>query len=229
MRRDWESAGKPPNALLTGRLLERAKSNRKAFPEELPDAGATYIEESEREQAASEARLAEQARKTRELEAIVAELRERVESASSLEQWSNEDRAYKYRAFIAYAHPDDRWAGYLQTSLERFKVPSNVPVSLKGTGKSPRRIGVVFRDRMELSASPSLKGVVTQALEESAWLIVICTRRGAVSLWVNNEIEYFQRQGKGQRIIPVLVEKTGDEPLEAYLPPALRPESAVGG
>lgn len=227
MRRDWESAGRPPNALLTGRLLERAKSNRKAFPEELPDADAIYIEESEREQAASEARLAEQARKTRELEAIVAELRERVESASSLEQWSNEDRAYKYRAFITYSHHDESWAKYLQASLERFTVPSNVPVSLKGTGRSPRRIGVVFRDREELSASANIQEVVTQALKESAWLIVICTKRSANSRWVNAEIESFKRQGKGQRIIPVLVEETRDEPFEEYLPFALREDPPV--
>jgi hypothetical protein len=99
---------------------------------------------------------------------------------------------------------------------------------MMGTGGSPRRIGVVFRDREELSASASIREVVTQALKESAWLIVICTKRGAQSQWVNAEIEAFRRQGKGQRIIPVLVEETGDEPFEAYLPPALRQDPPLG-
>jgi TIR domain-containing protein len=145
-----------------------------------------------------------------------------VASAGSLDQWSNEDRAYRYRAFITYSHLDDRWARYLQTSLERFKVPSELPVSSKGTGRSPRRLGPVFRDREELSASASIHDVVTEALKASAWLIVICTKHAAQSSWVNAAIESFKRQGKGQRIIPVLVEETGDEPFEAYLPPALR-------
>jgi len=145
-----------------------------------------------------------------------------VASAGSLDQWSNEDRAYRYRAFITYSHLDDRWARYLQTSLERFKVPSELPVSSKGTGRSPRRLGPLFRDREELSASASIHDVVTEALKASAWLIVICTKHAAQSSWVNAAIESFKRQGKGQRIIPVLVEETGDEPFQAYLPPALR-------
>ena len=31
---------------------------------------------------------------------------------------------YRYKAFISYSHADEKWARWLQRSLENYKVPS---------------------------------------------------------------------------------------------------------
>jgi hypothetical protein len=170
----------------------------------------------------------EQERKTRELEETVEQLRQGVLSAGNLEQWTNEDRAYKYRAFITYSHLDKRWAMEIQRSLEQFRVPKNAPVKLRATGKTPARIGRVFLDREELSASVNLREVIARALSDSAWLIVVCSPSAATSSLVNAEVELFSRTRRGGRIIPVIVGGRPHDPEFESLPPALRADDPLG-
>src|SRR5438128_2600189 len=114
--------------------------------------------------------------------------------------------AYRYAAFISYRHAptDRRWAMWLHRALETYRVP--------------RRLGRCFRDEDELPASADLSREIDQALEQSRFLIVVCSPRTPGSEWVNREVERFREWGRHDRILALLVE---GEPHESF-PRALR-------
>jgi tetratricopeptide (TPR) repeat protein len=113
---------------------------------------------------------------------------------------------YKYRAFISYSHSDEEWAKWLHKALETYKVPKHLVGRETEFGAVPERLIPVFRDRDELATSTSLGEILTNALEQSACQLVICSRRSAKSRWVNEEIKTFKRLGKAHRIFAVIVD-----------------------
>lgn len=115
-----------------------------------------------------------------------------------------------YNAFISYRHtePDMYVAKQVHKRLETFKVPRNVA---KKTGM--KKIQRVFRDQEELPIGSDLGDNITKALEESEYLIVICSPQTPQSYWVQTEIETFIKLHGRERILAVLVE---GEPSEAF-------------
>src|SRR6185295_4882120 len=101
--------------------------------------------------------------------------------------------SYRYDAFISYRHvePDRRWAKWLHTSLETYRVPKQL---VQQRGVAPR-IKRVFRDEEELPASADLNQEIEAALRESRFLIVVCSPRVVQSLWVNKEVLRFREMG----------------------------------
>lgn len=121
-----------------------------------------------------------------------------------------EEQNYHYIAFISYCHVerDRKWAQWLINALESYRVPKE----LQTTG-FPSRLGRVFRDKDELSSDGSLNSQIDDALKASKFLIVICSRHTPYSKWVAREIEIFKELGRGDKIVPLLVE---GEPDESY-------------
>ncbi len=115
-----------------------------------------------------------------------------------------------YDAFISYSHsdPDAYVAERLQSMLEHYHIPRKLQ---ELTGK--RKVSRVFRDRAELPLSSDLAANICQALENSEFLIVICSPRSAHSQWVLREIEMFLKTHEKDKILTVLVE---GEPSEAF-------------
>ena len=129
---------------------------------------------------------------------------------------------YKYSAFISYSHQDEKWASWLHKALETFKVPKYLVGETTAMGTVPERMGKVFRDREELSTSHSLGTELTQALEDSACQIVICSPNAANSHWTNEEILTYKRLGRENRIFCLIVDgEPGAEHAECF-PPAVR-------
>jgi hypothetical protein len=120
-----------------------------------------------------------------------------------------------YAAFVSYrrTESDRQWAHWLHTQLETYRVPQR----LVATGL-PRRLGRVFRDEEELSASASLSERINDALGRAQHLIVVCSLQTPASRWVEEEVRRFQELGRGDRVLALLVE---GEPATAF-PPALR-------
>ncbi|MFW6118780.1 MAG: TIR domain-containing protein [Planctomycetota bacterium] len=123
---------------------------------------------------------------------------------------------YTYDAFISYRHtrPDRKWARWLHTALETYRVPRPLAAALG----IPRKLQRVFRDEEELPASADLSELIESALRESRFLIVVCSPRTPESEWVNKEIVRFREMGRDERILALLTE---GEPSESF-PPALR-------
>ena len=93
----------------------------------------------------------------------------------------------------------------MHRSLESFSVPKRLIGRETRSGKIPARISPVFRDREELPTSADLSGMINQALQESRYLIVICSPRSAASKWVNEEVLAFKRMGRSNRILAIIV------------------------
>ncbi|MBQ5414714.1 MAG: toll/interleukin-1 receptor domain-containing protein, partial [Firmicutes bacterium] len=110
---------------------------------------------------------------------------------------------YIYDAFISYRHLqlDKAVAKKLHTLLETYHIPSDIA---KICGK--KKMGKVFRDEEELPLAVSLSENIEYALENSEWLIVICTPALLQSKWCMKEIDYFIEHGKRDRILCVLAD-----------------------
>lgn len=118
---------------------------------------------------------------------------------------------WKYDAFISYRHvqPDSFVAQTLHKYLESFKLPRNV-ARHKGEGSDgsqiKTRIRRVFRDREELPLVSNLADPITEALEHSEYLIVICSPRLNESMWCRKEIETFIQMHDREHVLAVLAE-----------------------
>ena len=108
-----------------------------------------------------------------------------------------------YSAFISYKHAeqDSAVAAEVQRRLERFHVPKEIE---KKTGK--KKIGSIFRDREELPITSDLNQTISDALNHSEYLIVICSTRTKESYWVPREIDYFLQTHSKDRVLTVLVD-----------------------
>ena len=125
-------------------------------------------------------------------------------------------------AFISYRHqsPDQEIAKKLHTAIETYRVPAGIR---KKTGR--RRLGRVFRDQEELPLSPDLGSDIEAALDNSEWLIAICSPRYLESRWCLRELEYFIEHKGRDRVLAVLAEGSPEESF----PEALRFETDENG
>lgn len=125
----------------------------------------------------------------------------------------------KYFAFISYQRADEEWAKWLQHKLEHYKLPSN----LNGRTDLPKEIRPVFKDTSELNPG-NLPQQIHDALDQSSYLIVICSPRSAKSEWVNKEAETFIGMGRTDKIIPFIIDGKAfaKNPDEECFPLAIR-------
>ena len=118
----------------------------------------------------------------------------------------------RYKAFISYSHADNRqpgrkWAEWLHRSLETYAVPTELIGQQNQYGEPiPERIYPVFLDEKELSAHASLSSSLTKALRNSEFLIFLSSPRSAQSVYVQEEILFFKRQGRNERIISLIID-----------------------
>lgn len=110
-----------------------------------------------------------------------------------------------YAAFISYSHAEDEFANWLHKRLEGYQIPRSLLGRNGGSGRAAKRLGRVFRDRVELSAAHDLGAEIRKALEVSDALIVLCSPRSALSQYVGEEIRYFKELGKGKRIFAAIL------------------------
>ena len=108
---------------------------------------------------------------------------------------------YRYFAFISYSSKDVKWAEWIQKKLETYRLPSKIR---KEHSDLPEKIAPVFRDDTDLSGVV-LEEALHKELDESKFLIVVCTPESAASKWVGDEIKYFRSIGGEKRIIPLIV------------------------
>lgn len=130
-----------------------------------------------------------------------------------------EDHKKEYYAFISYKREDKKEAMRLQRALEYYRLPNNLR---KDNPALPEYVRPVFRDMTDLEVG-ELSAQIHSALEESHYLIVVCSPRSAASKWVNNEVEYFISLGKQDKIIPYIIEGVphSSDLSEECFPPAL--------
>ncbi len=119
-----------------------------------------------------------------------------------------------FNAFISYKHAelDNKIAASIVKDLERFHIPKKIQ---KATGV--KKIERIFRDKDELPITSDLGDTISQALENSDFLIVICSHNTKQSTWVEREIEYFLQSHPINRILTVLCDGEPNEVIPQIL------------
>ena len=122
----------------------------------------------------------------------------------------------RYDAFISYRHCelDSFISENLHKKLESYKMPSIVAKKLD---PKKQKIERVFRDEAELPLSGNLSDPITAALDNSEFLIVICTPRLRESQWCLKEIETFVAAHDREHVLLVLAEGEPDESFPEIL------------
>ncbi|MBN2878419.1 MAG: toll/interleukin-1 receptor domain-containing protein [Clostridia bacterium] len=141
-----------------------------------------------------------------------------------------ESKNFRYYAFISYAHEDEKWADWLQKEVENYKLPTTIHKDYANA--LPQKVQPLFRDIPDLAAGGRLDNVLKEELEDSNYLIIVCSPSSAKSEWVNKEVQHFIDIGREDRIIPFIVSgkpNCGEEDsaLECY-PPAIRGRHILG-
>ncbi|HTX22091.1 MAG TPA: toll/interleukin-1 receptor domain-containing protein [Candidatus Aquilonibacter sp.] len=133
---------------------------------------------------------------------------------------------FKYWAFISYSHQDNRkhgnlWGDWLHDAVENFKVPPEL-VGRPGRYDEPvpARLFPAFQDEKELPTNADLGVAIKEALDQSRYLVVICSPRSAKSIYVNQEVLEFKRLGRANRILAIIVdgEPNASEPSKGFDP-----------
>jgi tetratricopeptide (TPR) repeat protein len=129
---------------------------------------------------------------------------------------------FRYRAFLSYSHRDTPWAKWLHGALEGFRVDSDLVGRATPIGPVPKTLRPIFRDREDFSAGHSLNEQTEAALQSSQFVVVICSPNAARSIYVNEEIRRFKELGRGDYVIPIIVDGEPGDPERECFPPALR-------
>lgn len=108
---------------------------------------------------------------------------------------------YNNFAFISYSHRDMAVAKWLQKNLESFKLPTEIHNDIEANSRYLRPI---FRDQSDLNTG-ILGDELRKHLEESKFLILICSKNSAQSSWVSDEAKAFVEMGRLNQIIPVII------------------------
>ena len=102
----------------------------------------------------------------------------------------------KYHAFISYSQASSRsLATAVERNLKRFAKPWYRVRSLS-----------IFRDETDLSATPRLWSVIKQALDQSAFFILIADPISAKSPWVDRELQYWLETKSPETIIVIVAD-----------------------
>lgn len=133
---------------------------------------------------------------------------------------TRQNNVYEYFAFISYKREDEKWAKWLQKKLESYSLPTALR---KQNPTLPNKIRPVFRDQSELSGG-NLKAEIEKGLDNSKYLIVICSPRSAKSPWVSKEVQFFIDNGRSEFIIPFIIGGTPNatDPADECFPEGLR-------
>lgn len=127
---------------------------------------------------------------------------------------------YKYFAFISFQSADAKDAVRLQHAIESYRLPA----VLCKESNVPRRIKPLYCYLNDMHAGEELMQEFKSRMEQSRYLIVVCSPRSAKSVYVNSGIDYFISLGRRDSIIPVIVDGVpySSSPETECFPEALR-------
>ncbi|MCH5347934.1 MAG: toll/interleukin-1 receptor domain-containing protein [Oscillospiraceae bacterium] len=117
----------------------------------------------------------------------------------------------KYKAFISYRHcePDSVAAKKIIKVVETYGVPKIIAEK----HNINKHVGKLFRDEDELAAADNLSDVITEALDDSEYLIMICSPRYLESEWCMLEVQHWINRNGRKNIIAILLE---GEPEDSF-------------
>lgn len=133
----------------------------------------------------------------------------------------------RYTAFLSYAHKDEKWAEWLHTKLEQFKIDKDLVGIETPRGPVPKNLRPIFLDRGNFAGGDTLHEATIMALDGSRALIVMCSTIAAGRPAVNEEVRLFKQRHPDRPIIPVLIEGTAPGNFPAALRYELNEDGTV--
>lgn len=130
---------------------------------------------------------------------------------------------FKYVAFISYQRKDEEWAQWFHHQLEHYHLPTDIDYDKSESDNLRNQLTELrpmFLDDAEL-AGGSLADSIDSSLNNSRFLIVLCSPNSAKSEWVNIEVQTFIDNGRISSIIPVILDGTpysDDSDVECFVP-----------
>lgn len=126
-----------------------------------------------------------------------------------------------YYAFISHNIADEKTAKWLCKQLERYHIPTTIQKDYN----APKHLRPLFLFQTDLAGN-NMNDALSKELNDSLYLIVICSPSAAKSPYVNKGVQYFIDMGLQDKIIPFIVEGkpfaslNGDIEHECF-PPAM--------
>jgi len=124
---------------------------------------------------------------------------------------------YKYFAFISYKSDDLREAWSLKKKLDNYKLPT---ILCKQYEKEKKPTHEAFLDKTNIQPG-DLTDELRENLDNSHYLIVVCSPRSAKSKYVTAEIEHFTRSGRENEMFLFIIESDPAN-IEASFNPAIK-------
>lgn len=112
-------------------------------------------------------------------------------------------------AFISYSRKDKEIANWLHAKLEKYPYPVEL-VAECNRPEDKERIRPVFIDTKDLKVDTHpFSEEIKVALEQSRYLILLCSRNSVASQYVDREVSYFLKvhDGDYSRIVPLFVDE----------------------
>lgn len=113
-----------------------------------------------------------------------------------------EQKEYKYFAFISYKSENLKEAWSLKKKLDGYKLPT---LLCKQYGKDRKPTREAFLDKTNIRPG-DLTDELRENLDNSHYLIVVCSPRSAKSDYVTAEIEWFTRNGRENEMFLFIIE-----------------------
>ena len=128
-----------------------------------------------------------------------------------------EQKGYRYFAFVSYKSDDLSEAWSLKKKLDGYKLPT---LLCKQYNKERKPTNEAFLDKTNIQPG-DLTQELKDNLDNSHYLIVVCSPRSAKSDYVTAEIEHFTRNGRENEMFLFIID--GDpENIEASFNPAIK-------
>jgi hypothetical protein len=89
----------------------------------------------------------------------------------------------KHRAFLSYAHADEKWGAWLHRSLEGFRIDRDLVGRSTAIGDVPKSLVPIFRDREDFSGGHRLSEATMAALDDSASSLSFAPAFQPIDLW----------------------------------------------
>ena len=123
-------------------------------------------------------------------------------------------KKYKYFAFISYKSDDLKEAWALKKKLDGYKLPTML---CKQYQKERKPTHEAFLDKTNIQPG-DLTDELRENLDNSHYLIVVCSPRSAKSDYVKAEIEWFTRNGRENEMFLFIIESDPSRIEDSFNP-----------
>lgn len=121
-------------------------------------------------------------------------------------------------AFISYSRKDKLVANWLHTKLEKFPYPG-IQVKIENRPPDEKYLRPVFIDTKDLKVDEHpFNDEIKSVLEDSRFLILICSKNSAKSTYVDMEVKHFleTHENDYSKIVPLFIDEVDDN-----IPPSI--------